>query len=160
MLRCYDVLIDEPGRCHLLLEDVSETHFTPRLPTQWQSEFDRASAEQIVDGYAKLHAYYWNNEERWEALTDAIGGQFYVSEAYIRKDSYASDEELAEFFDYRKNELNGQQKRWFERVVERLPDLLIERLTHDKNVTIGHQDANTWNILRPRNRVDTVRIID
>ena len=159
VLRCYDAVIAESGRCHLLLEDVSETHFTPRPPTQWQPEFDRASAEQIIDGYAKLHAYYWDNEEQWDELTDAIGGQFYVSEAYIRADSHASDEQLAEFFDYRKNELNAQQKRWFERVVQRLPDLLSERL-HRENVTIGHQDANTWNILRPRNRVDTVRIID
>lgn len=159
VLRCYDAVIAETGRCHLLLEDVSETHFTPRPPTQWQSEFDRLSAEQIIDGYAKIHAYYWDNEERWNKLTDAIDGQFYVSEQYIRNDSYMSDDQLAEFFDYRKNELNAQQKRWFERVVERLPDLLIERLTGD-NVTIGHQDANTWNILRPRNRVDTVRIVD
>lgn len=59
----------------------------PRLPhhlppTQWQPEFDHSSTEKIIDGYAKIHAYYWNNEERWNELTDAIDGQFYVSEAY------------------------------------------------------------------------------
>ena len=161
VLQCYDAVIDDnTGCCHLLLEDVSETHFTPLPPTQWQPEFDRSSAENIVDGYAKIHAYYWNNEARWNKLNDAIDGQFYVSEAYIHTYSSTSDEELAEFFDYRKNELNGQQRRWFEQAADQLPGLLIERLSNRKHLTIGHQDANTWNILRPRNSSDNVRIID
>ena len=161
VLRCYDAVInDDTGRCHLLLEDVSETHFTPLPPTQWQPEFDRLSAEKIIDGYAKIHAYYWDNEERWKELSDAISGTFYVSKAYIRTYSNTPDVELTEFFDYRENELNAQQKRWFEQAAERLPDLLIERLFNRKHLTIGHQDANTWNILRPRNPSHNVRIID
>ena len=83
-----------------------------------------------------------------------------LSEAYIHAYSSTSDETLAEFFDYRKNELNGQQRKWFEQAADQLPDLLVERLRNRKHLTIGHQDANTWNILRPRNPADKVRIID
>ena len=83
-----------------------------------------------------------------------------MSEEYIRGDSHTSDEELADFFDYRKHELSARQKRWFKRVAFGLPDLLIERITDDEHVTIGHQDANTWNILRPRKKEDDVRLID
>ena len=62
--RCYDVgTNDDTGFCHILLEDVSETHKNQSL-----AQCPEAQLLATVDKFAKIHAHWWERHW-WESKT-------------------------------------------------------------------------------------------
>lgn len=75
VVRCYDAMFSpELGRLHLLLEDLSETHY-PEPPSHLPPTFPQC--QQIVDALAHLHSYWW------ERPPFALSGQQVPDEAEI-----------------------------------------------------------------------------
>src|ERR1044072_9068191 len=57
--RCFDTGIDEEtGRSHLLLEDLSPTHFCGNV----KEEISPRHWERCVESLADLHAFWWESE--------------------------------------------------------------------------------------------------
>ena len=58
VVRCYDAVYSpETGQWHVLLEDVSDTHFQ----TEWPLLPSLPHCEQVMECLAKFHAFWWEH---------------------------------------------------------------------------------------------------
>ena len=73
LVPCYDAIYSETdGMSHLLLADLSLTHFTPITKAQLLAGDTMPSQrhlEQMVDAIAGLHAYWWEHPQLGEGFT-------------------------------------------------------------------------------------------
>jgi len=131
--RCFDAVYDDTQRAyHVLLEDLTETHYTIEReapPTQ-------AESEAMIDTLATLHAAWWGklgDDVRLidnDLLTEQSGAYF------------------SQFVDFMGERLTAQRRKIYERIFQNLPNLLKKRL--DSAATLVHDDAHPWNFLHPR----------
>lgn len=141
VVRCFDAVAsaDSPGS-HLLLEDLSETHYQPELPVP---PFAR-HCELCVEALAELHAFWW--EHPW--LGVKIGELF--DESSLNELVALNRKALSGFFDYLGDRLSPQRRRAYERAIEFVPMFWQRRLTAVRRNTLIHGDAHVWNMLHPK----------
>ena len=148
---CYSAAYcDETGRCHLLVDDLSETHYQPPAPKPPRVEL----CEQAIDSLADLHAAWWDHPRLGKDI-----GSYRTTEQ--RDQDIASATKLTEqFIDFLGDKLSGERRQIYMDVGQAMPNL---NRRHDsrKNMTIAHGDAHLWNFLYPRDAAThKVRIID
>jgi hypothetical protein len=140
-VRCYDAAYSsESGHYHLLLDDLSDTHFQtepPFLPSP-------VECEKGVECLAKLHAFWWDDPR----LGKEIGKLFDASEL----DAFLNDVEnnVGRFIDSVGPRLSSKQIAIYERIL-RAKHRIWGHLTNPKGLTVTHGDAHWWNVLFPRN---------
>ena len=152
ILLCYDAAYDPAtGRSHLLLEDLSTTHFStegPLPPT-------RAHSEQMVDAYAALHAAWWEHPRLGRDIGERLTGE--RIEGFLEM----ARGKLAGFRAFMGERLPAAQGAVLERVVSAWPERRRRRLLQGRGITIVHRDPHPLNVLYPRDvQRDTVRLID
>jgi len=137
---CYHAAYDsETGVYHLLLEDLSDTHYSLPLalpPTRFQ-------AEMMVDTVAKHHAFWWDHQ----TLGKEIGTM--PTAKFIRQWVRIAKEKFAWFVDFMDDRLSKARRRMYEQAFECHPDLLIARVLSGKNLTLVHGDVHVANFLFP-----------
>ena len=146
-LPCYDAAYDrESGDYHLLLKDVSETHFT----VEREAPATKPEVETMLDVLARFHAHWWGHPRLGEiGLVDAA----FVS----GEDSL----DFAGFVDYLGDRLSDERRNIYEQVLTSLPGLLEGRVVAKRGLTLAHDDAHVWNFLLPRNaEQDRVYLVD
>lgn len=149
---CYDVAFSPEAKCsHLLLEDLSATHFTnqhPMPPT-------RRLCELVIDAYASFHAYWW--EHPW--LGQQVGEL--LTEATITEFLALAQTKLTNFVDTVGPELETQQLATLQRIAFAWPKRRTERVLQGQGITIVHRDPHPLNFLYPHNnQKHTVKLID
>ena len=152
VLRCYDAVFSEEQRkLHLLLEDVSGTHYS-ELPSQMPPT--RRNCELIVRALADIHAVWWERPP-WEVIGWSLPDQVEVD----RRIKDVSDR-IARFIRFLGDRLTEKRRSMYAEVLAGLPELYT-RLKLPTAYTVVHDDIHIGNILYPRNPdTDTVRIID
>jgi hypothetical protein len=145
---CYAAAYDaEMGAYHLLLEDVSETHFL----VEREAPASKVDTEQMIDLLARFHAHWWGQA----GLEDAHD---WVDKWFIQ-DSKALD--FAGFVDFMGDRLSDERRHIYEQVLDRLPGLLTQRLDSRQALTIVHDDTHVWNFMLPRDPArDPVYLVD
>ncbi len=136
-LPCYHAACDsESGAYHLLLEDVSETHFT----VEREAPAPKPDVERMLDLLAGFHAHWWAHswlENRLEWVDrPLIDGR--------------DDVDFAGFVDYLGDRLSAERRGIYEQVLASLPGLLRQRLELGANLTLVHDDAHVWNFMLAR----------
>jgi hypothetical protein len=146
VLPCYDAAYDAATRsCHLLMDDVSETHFM----MEREAPSTQADAERMIDVLAEVHAYWWEHPR--------LEGIARVDQEFIQG---REDERFPGFVDFMGDRLSVQRRRIYERVLASLPGLLARRLAA-KALTLVHDDAHAWNFMLPRDaQKDRVYLVD
>jgi thiamine kinase-like enzyme len=145
---CYDAVYRANTETfHLLLEDLSATHFElePPLPPL------QPQCEQLVDVLAKIHAYWWDHPRLGLTIS-----KFPTPES---EREIILEIAFPAFVDFLGDRLPGQRRKIYEDVMAAWP-ILTERLTTHTNLTLCHGDAHCWNFMYPRKEPDTVRLID
>ncbi|HSL55502.1 MAG TPA: phosphotransferase [Pyrinomonadaceae bacterium] len=152
VLRCYDAVFStEHRRLHLLLEDVSLTHYS-EPPSQLPPS--RRNCELIVQALADIHATWWGGPP-WDVIGWTLPDQVEVDRRI--KDV---SERIARFASFLGDRLTEKRRDTYDEVLAALPDLYT-RLTLPTAYTVVHDDIHIGNVLYPRNpETDTVRIID
>lgn len=146
---CYDVVI-EGEKSHLLLKDLSGTH-EARPPQQLPPV--ASECEQIIDGLADLHAYWWDNPQ----LETTFGGK--LDEAQLRK-AYAEDtENYRGFAEFLADRLPPKRRTIYEKILEKLPNLMIRRYQQN-HFTLVFEDVHMGNFLYPKQAGDKLYFID
>lgn len=141
IVRCFDAAAStESHGSHLLLEDLSETHYQPELPVPPS----KRHCELCVEALAELHAFWW--EHPW--LGAKIGELF--DEASLKELVTLNRKALAGFFDYLGDRLSAERRRVYEKAIEFLPGFWQRRLTAVERNTLIHGDAHVWNMLHPK----------
>ena len=151
---CYDAVYSpQIGHYHVLLEDVSESHFV------LESEHfppSKRHCEKIVDCLAAFHAYWWEDAR----LGNEIVGCFY-EENYLINCLRNTEKKFAEFVDFLGDRLSATDRQTYEAIFASWPDPLVKRLDKGNATTLIHRDSHVRNYLLPRDpNSDHVYIID
>jgi Ecdysteroid kinase-like family len=138
--RCFDAAFSPTtGRAHLLLEDLSATHYHPPLPLT----DTLAECELATDCLAQVHAFWWEHAE----LGHSVGRLLSVAEVDELAQRAAAN--FARFVSVYGTRLSTDERRFFARAIATFPRPWI-RLTKAKGLTVTHGDAHQWNFLFPR----------
>src|SRR5262249_46792135 len=65
---CYQAVSDENGASHILMDDLSETHFQKPVPIPPSNRH----CEMIVESLAELHARWWNHPKLGNGLGEQL----------------------------------------------------------------------------------------
>ena len=150
---CYNVDHDpSKHQAHILMMDLSETHFQKPLPLPPSNRH----CEMIVESLAKVHAACWNSP----LLGKEIGEQLDLEKANAMERRLV--ETVPAFFDYLGDALLPQQRQSIEQIIaSNFLSRLSHRLNAMKQVTLIHGDAHTGNLMLPRDKEkDQVILID
>lgn len=137
----YDAQYDPATeRTHLLMSDLSATHFQRPLPIPPSNRH----CEMIIDSLAQLHAFWWNHpllgSGLGERLTQAVDDQ---TRARL-------EATLPAFLEYIGDGLLPQNKNHYERVLSSSWwDRASTRLRDLHHVTLTHGDTHTGNFMLP-----------
>lgn len=152
LLRCYDAAFSpEQGKLHLLLEDVSDTHYS-EPPSQLPPT--RKNCELIVQALADIHAAWWEKPP-WDVIGSSLPDRVEVDRRIqeVR-------ERIALFTNFLGDRLSAKRRDIYREVLAALPELYA-RLMLRRAYTVVHDDTHIGNALYPRNpATDTVRLID
>jgi hypothetical protein len=141
LVRCLDaVYSDASGRSHLLLEDMSDTHFQPELPLPPS----RRHGELCVEALAQLHAFWWEHPDLGASV-----GELYDERA-LRGIVARLREALSGFAALLGDTLSPSRLEAFESALAFVPHFWLGRLTSTSRNTLIHGDAHQWNILHPK----------
>jgi hypothetical protein len=139
------------NRSHLLLEDLSQTHFTnpAKVPPT------RALCDAVIDAYASFHAFWW--EHPW--LGERVGE--YLTDRTIDDFIRSAEGKLAALLDLAGDALTAERRRALAAVAAAWPARRRARVIAGKGVTLVHRDPHPLNFLYPHDPVlDTVKLID
>ena len=150
-IRCYDAAYsEESGKSHLLLDDLSETHFQPEPPLLPS----RACRELAADCMAELHAYWWEHPR----LGKGIGKLF--DEVWLTSFLREVEKNVHGFMNFLGDGLSAERRKIYERLLASKYQIW-GRLTEAKGLTVTHGDAHWWNFLYPRDAdSERVRLFD
>jgi hypothetical protein len=138
-IHCYDAAYSaESDKSHLLLEDLSETHFQPKPPLPPS----RLHCELAVECMAQLHAYWWEHPQ----LGKEIGKLFDENKlnAFVGK----VEKNVISFIDFLGNKLPAERRKIYDRLLSSKYKIW-GRLTDVAGLTVMHGDAHWWNLLYP-----------
>jgi hypothetical protein len=139
-IQCYDAVYSaESGRSHLLLDDLSETHFQPEstLPPS------KLYCELAMECMAQLHAFWWEHPQ----LGKAIGKLFSEKELSVFVDEV--EHNVTRFIDFLGDRLSVKRREVYDRLLASKYKIWA-RLTDAAGLTVTHGDAHWWNLLYPR----------
>jgi thiamine kinase-like enzyme len=142
---CYDAAFSpDTGKSHMLLADLSETHFQ----TEWPLPPSRPHCEAVLDRLAKFHAFWWDHPELGRSI-----GKF-PSSVSIDECVQSMEKKFAGFVDFLDDRLSADRRRLYERVLATAPGVwkarIREQRSDGKDLTLIHGDAHFWNCLHPR----------
>jgi thiamine kinase-like enzyme len=142
---CYDVAFSpDTGKSHLLLADLSETHFQ----TDWPLPPSKPHCEAILNRFARFHAAWWDHPE----LGKNIGKL--ATEASIDEYFQSMEKTFADFVEFLDDRLSADRRRLYERVLAAAPGAIRKRICDynagGRHLTVIHGDAHFWNCMHPR----------
>jgi len=151
--RCYDAFVDpETGHSHILMDDLSETHFQKPFPIPPSGEH----SVLLVESLAQLHAFWWDDPR----LGNEIGRPFDPDIAHASR--VRLEETFPKFIDLLGESLLPEQVKIYERILG--SDVLQRRQRRYEQmdrVTLAHGDAHPANFMLPHDTDrDSVVIID
>jgi hypothetical protein len=139
-VRCYDAAYSsETKACHVLLEDVSETHYGGHEPSRQED------CERAMDCLARFHAFWWDHPR----LVSDLGG--FPTPAERAAEWVEAEKRTREFMQFLGNRLLKPWRMVYESVLPALPHL-YERHSQGRNFTLAHGDAHLGNFLFPHDR--------
>jgi hypothetical protein len=152
LVRCYDAVFSpQEQRLHLLLEDLTETHF-PEMPSHLPPTY--ATCERIVAALAQIHASFWSRPPFH------LSGQGVLTESDLQQRVQMLSERTNAFMAMLGDRLGDERRAIYREVLAALP-LLFRRLMSPHGMTVVHDDIHIGNFLYPHNPArDHVRVID
>ena len=150
LVRCYHAgYSKEPRHYHLLLEDVSDTHFPA-----YEKERELASGLAMVEGLATLHTRWWGPQRLAEA-----GASIHTS-AEIQHFVNMGWPGVAPILSHYSDQFEPHWPDLIKETFARHSQAAIARTLQATDQTIIHGDANPTNILIPRRGNRPIYIID
>lgn len=147
IIPCYDAKFDEnTGRSHIILEDVSKTHFQ----TDWPIPPTNINCERHIEGLAKLHAFWWDNER----LEEIMDKNDWIKHFDYEKEVKKKERLLQEFLNFIGNRISKPRKNILKISIEYAVRYLWESYVEGENLTLCHGDAHAWNALYPKDDIN------
>ncbi|MEA2575149.1 MAG: hypothetical protein QOH93_2447 [Chloroflexia bacterium] len=162
LVQCFSSEYDEAtGDSHVLLADLSETHFTPFTIAQFRALEvvpEAVYLQQIVDTVAEFHAYWWEHPLLGTGFA-AVAPDFASKEGWEAR-LEQKGQELAAFVEVVGGSLDQSLVRMLREVHSRLPNLwdryIADRIPARRALTLINGDCYFIQFLCP-NRPDEGR---
>jgi hypothetical protein len=150
--RCFDAVWKERSdNWHLLLEDLSATHFKA---SEWPVPPAEGQCRAIVRAWARFHALWWDAP----ALGTGVGT--WLDGPAMEGALAAAAEQTGRFVAHLGDRLTVERRTLYDRLLRAAPSL-VRRYHSRRHMTIVHGDAHTWNCFLPREEgSDDVRLYD
>lgn len=150
LVQCYDaVYTPDDYRSHLLLEDISDTHFQVDYPYPPSQHL----LDRIVASLATFHAAWWDHP----ALVATGGG--YPTDMYGSSAIRQGAEHVAEFLAFVGDLVAPEWQQVYTAIHAATPQLSA-RMRSQQHFTLIHGDAHFGNIMLPRTQQHDVLLID
>jgi Ecdysteroid kinase-like family len=134
---------------HLLLEDLTDTHF---VATEHPLPPSQAQCESIMVAWAKFHAAWWDDPRLGTSV-----GTWPAADWEEYMPIFAN--QLAGFTDQFGQFMSPERRALYDRLLD--PGCrLLARLHARRDLTLVHGDAHWWNCFLPRSGSSDVRLID
>jgi hypothetical protein len=149
--RCFEIVeVTETSPWHLLLEDLTESHFIatehPLPPTFLQ-------CQSIVQAWGQLHASLWD-DPRLGVFVGHPASEIWAQHLRLSRDQFTR------FIDRFGKILPAGRRGLYERLLDSTASLLA-RYDTGRNLTLIHCDAHWWNCFVPHDsQHEQVRLID
>ena len=137
---CYDLALDEAsGHAHLLLEDMSATHFDydERAPNAIHYEY-------VVEAFAQIHAFWWEHDQLGAEIGD-LPTATALDTARVNAQAKAQD-----FIRFMGKNLTTEQQQILRQATASIPTQRRAKLLDPRHLTIIHRDPHPRNMLHPR----------
>ena len=139
--RCYDAVYDDQTKLwHLLLEDLTDTHF---VATAWPLPPTLQQCEQIMRARARFHAAWWDEPR----LGVTVGA--WMDSAGLDQQVKQLANQLPVFIERQGDRLSPDRRDLYARLLKAAPRLQ-DRYRSRRNMTVVHGDAHVWNIFLPK----------
>jgi len=150
--RCFGAHFDpDNGAWHLLLEDLSESHF---VATQWPLPPTLAQCESIIRTRGRFQAGWWDDARL--GVTVGAWEEARASEQSIK----SLVDQYARFADELGDRLSAAMREFYAQLFEAAPRLMARYHSHH-HMTIIQGDAHVWNCFLPRaGSTDDARLFD
>ena len=151
IVHCYHAAASsETQTSHLLLQDLSDSHFQPDDDTA--PSFSQSV--RAVEALARCHAGWWNDSR----LGRDIGKLF--TQADLDRFVIGTRTNVARFLEIAGNDINLEQRVALQLMVDNA-ELIWGRLTNRDGLTLIHGDCHWWNFLFPNDPIaNEVYLID
>lgn len=148
--RCFEAVYEAAEGWHLLLEDLTESHF---IVTEWPLPPSTEQCETIVEAQARLHAAWWDDPHlglsvgQWRSAADfdATLQRFW--------------QQFERFCDRYSDVMTPERRALYERLLASASPLKA-RYQPRRNLTIVHGDAHVWNCFVPRDAEGNALLFD
>jgi len=141
LVRCFDAVYSaESNRSHILIQDLSPTHFQPEIPIPPS----RRHCELSVESLAQFHAFGWQNP----GLGTTIG--VLLDQPALNEIVAQAQTGLAGIADYLGDRLSPNRRSIYDRAIGVMSEYWAHRLTSTEHNTLIHGDAHLWNFLHPK----------
>ena len=144
LVRCFDAVHSvRSNRSHILMEDLSPTHFQPEIPIPPS----RQLCELSVQSLAQFHVFGWRHPGLGSSigeLLDVVGVDEIVRQL---------QRGLAGLADELGDALSPHRRAVYDRALNFMATFWARRLTVTHHNTLIHGDAHLWNFLHPRNPI-------
>jgi Ecdysteroid kinase-like family len=149
--RCFDGQAADGNSWHLLLEDLTDTHY---IATQWPLPPTVAETEAIMRCRARFQAAWWDHPR----LGDGIGHRPSDAEFDQWRDWLAKQYEV--FADALGDRLSPRRRALYEKLLAEAPRL-VQRIRDWRHLTLIQGDAHVWNCFLPKDgAAETARLFD
>ncbi len=156
LLTCYNASYSAKNNCgHLLLEDLSESHFQTIYPLPPKID----DCKSAIKCLAKHHSNWWAHQI-FDQKPQGFPNSVCTSDEFITDYFDGISHELENFIDFLSDRLLEDRKEILEKSVLELPRLLKKRMSKSGTLTLAHGDAIFWNFLYPKNGTQKTKIID
>ena len=151
VIPCYDAKFNEKtGRSHILLKDISKTHFQTEYPVPPTY----INCERHIEGLANLHSLWWD-DKRLEGLKRG-------DPKNINYEQNVKDQEkiVQNFLDFIGDRISKKKREILKSTNEfaarKLNELIKEgfNIKKGKNLTLCHGDAHAWNAFYPKDSIN------
>jgi thiamine kinase-like enzyme len=167
LVPCYDAALSvEDGASHLLLADLSATHFCPVTKPQvlaGDTMPSRRHLEQMVDAIAGFHAYWWEHPQLGKGFA-RIRNWFDGEDAY-RRHTERRETNWATFRAQAGHLIPADVRELYEKVLSHFPALwdlyLADRFGTFRAITLSNGDCYFIQFLCPTDpEDDTTYLVD
>ncbi|MBA7513734.1 hypothetical protein ES705_05752 [subsurface metagenome] len=152
-ITCYDAKFDEnTGRSHILLEDISKTHFQ----TEYPLPPTYINCIRHIEGLGKLHILWWDHGRLEEFPYPSIfmGKSIMIMHYDYEKGVNDQEKLVQEFLNFIGDRISKPSQKILNNSIEFAVKYRWECYKKGRNLTLCHGDAHAWNAFYPKDNID------
>lgn len=156
IIKCYDAQFDEQTECsHLLLQDISDTHFELDYPLPPSY----VNSVKFVEALVKLHSHWWEKERLHEFMRESFW-DFWGEDFDFKKKIKDLQDVIEKFLDFMGDRLSDQRRTILRDSIEYAIKYRWKCSRTNKHLTLCLRDSHASNAFYPKDKTGNVLLGD